>query len=76
MLAAVEPLPVGGVLEPEVGAGVDDQDVVAELFGDGCGRPVRQGEEDDVMTGQVGGGRVEHLGVRQRNQVRMMLDES
>src|SRR5690606_17505067 len=50
--AAVEGLPGGGIGEPEVGAAVDHQGVVAEPLGDGGGRAVREGEEDDVVPGE------------------------
>lgn len=65
----VEPLPVGRVLQPEVGAHVDDEDLRAELFGDGGGLTVRQGEEDDVVSGEdLDGGLLEDP-VGQRQQV-------
>ncbi|GAA3241198.1 hypothetical protein GCM10020256_63950 [Streptomyces thermocoprophilus] len=68
---AVEGLPVGGVLQPEVGAHVDDEHVGAELFGDGRGLAVRQREEDHVVPGErVGGGLREHS-VGQRQQMRL-----
>lgn len=68
MRGAVERLPVGGALEPEVGAHVDDEHIVAELLGDGGGLPVREGEKDDVVPGEhFGGGRFEHpVGERQQ----------
>lgn len=57
---AVELLPVRGVPQPEVGARVDDQHLVAELLGDGGGPAVRQGEEHDVVPGEhLGGGRLQ-----------------
>lgn len=56
----VEGVPVGGVLEPVVGAHVDDEHVLTELRGDGGGLPVRQREEHDVVPGEhVGGGRLQ-----------------
>ncbi|MGX1094617.1 hypothetical protein RKD47_005298 [Streptomyces albogriseolus] len=71
MRGAVERLPVGGVLQPEVGAHVDHQHLVAELLGDGGGLAVRQGEEDDVVPGErLGGGRLQHP-VGQGEQVRL-----
>ena len=55
MLAAVPAGPGGRVGQPVVGAAVDDQDVVRQLRGDGRGLPVRQGQDDDVVAGQLGG---------------------
>lgn len=76
MRGAVELLPVGGVLQPEVGAHVDDEHLVTELFGHGGGLPVRQGQEDDVVSGEhLGRGRGEHA-VRERPQVRLQRAES
>lgn len=49
MRGSVERVPVGGVLESVVGAHVDDEDVLAELGGDGGGLPVGQRQEDDVV---------------------------
>ena len=69
-VAAVEPLPGGGVGEPEVGAAVDDHDVVRRSCGgERAGLAVRQGEEDDVVPGErLELGRLEHP-VGQRHQV-------
>src|SRR5690606_18841800 len=53
---AVELLPLGRVGEPVVGAAVDDEDVLAQPCGDLGGPAVRQREEHDVMTGELGGG--------------------
>ncbi len=68
---AVELLPVGGGPEPEVGAAVDDQDVLAERLGHGGGLPVRQRQEDHVVVGQHlrGGGLQDPAG--QRRKVRL-----
>ena len=75
MLAAVELLPQGGVGEPEVGAAVDDHDVVAELAGDLAGLAVRQRQEDDVVAGErLEVGRLEDP-VGQRHQVRLEAAE-
>ena len=49
---AVEVLPVGGVGQPEVGAAVDDEDVVAEPGRERPGLAVRQRQEDDVVPGE------------------------
>ena len=71
MGAAVELLPGGRVGEPEVGAAVDDHDVVAELGGELAGLAVRQAEEDDVVAGEgLERGRLEHP-VGERDQVRL-----
>ena len=71
VVAAVELLPGGRVGEPEVGAAVDDQHVVAELGGERAGLAVRQREEDDVVAGEgLDVGRLEHP-VGQRHQVRL-----
>ena len=69
VLGPVEPHPGLGVGQPEVRAAVDDEHVVPERLGDGGRGAVRQGQEDDVVTGQhVGGGRLQDpLG--QRGQV-------
>ena len=73
VLGSVEPLPRGGVGEPEVGAAVDDQRVGAELIGQRRGMAVRQREEHDVVAGEdVDFGGLEHPG-RQRQQMRMVL---
>lgn len=45
-------LPVRSVGRPEVGSTVDDDDVGPELFGDGGGVAVRQGQEHHVVTGE------------------------
>ncbi|CAM5245191.1 hypothetical protein SALBM311S_10145 [Streptomyces alboniger] len=72
---AVDLLPVGRVLEPEVGAHVDDEHLRAELLGDGGGLPVRQREEDDIVPGEnVGRGLLEHT-VGERQQVRLERPE-
>ena len=52
MGAAVEPLPLGRVAEPEVGAAVDHERVVAEPGGEGTGLAVRQREEHHVVAGE------------------------
>ncbi|CAM5259464.1 hypothetical protein SCYAM73S_03419 [Streptomyces cyaneofuscatus] len=71
MRRAVEPLPVTGVLQPEVGAHVDDEDVGTELLGHGGGLPVRQREEDDVVTAEhLRRRRLQHP-VGQRQQMRL-----
>lgn len=68
---SVETLPVRRVPQPEVGPHVDDQDLLAELFGDGGGLPVRQGEEDHVVSGEhLGGGGLQHP-VGEGTQVRL-----
>ena len=59
--AAVELLPRRGVGEPEVGAAVDDDHVVAERLRDRGRLAVGQPEDDDVVPGQrLDGGRLEH----------------
>src|SRR3546814_19955921 len=60
--------------QPEVGAAVDD-DGVTELRGQFRGMPVRQAEEDDVMTGQQGGIGGLQDPVGQRQQMRVMRSE-
>ena len=62
-------------LEPEVGAAVDDDDLVGQLRGERGRVAVRQREEDDVVAGQrVDGGRLEHA-VGERDQVRVDAPE-
>lgn len=73
---AVVRLPVGGLLEPEVGAHVDDEDVRAELLGDGGGLAVRQGEEDDIVPGELVGGGGHEDAVGERQQVGLKGPES
>ena len=61
MGAAVEPLPLPRVGEPEVGAAVDDHDVVGQLGGDLTRLAVGQAEEDHVVSREgleVGGSRI------------------
>ncbi len=71
----VEGFPVPGVLQPEVGPHVHDEDIVPELLGDGGGLPVRQREEDHVVVGErLGGGGLQHP-VRQGPQVRLERPE-
>lgn len=54
-----------------VGAHVDDEDVLAELGGDGGGLAVREGEEDDVVAREdLGGGRLQGAS-RERHEVRL-----
>ena len=75
MVAAVERLPRRRVLEPVVGAAVDDHDVVAEGGGEGAALPVRQRQEDHVVPGQrLSGRRLEHA-VGERQQVRLQGPE-
>ena len=50
---SVERLPRLGVGEPVVGTAVDDDGVLGQLGRQLGGRAVRQGEEDDVVTGRV-----------------------
>ena len=74
-VAAVEPVPVGDRLEPVVGAGIDHERGVGERVGVLPGLPVRQREEDDVVPGEHLGRRVLQREVRERAQVRLVLDE-
>lgn len=75
MLGTVEPLPGARVGEPEVRAAVDDDDIRAELFGQGGRMPVRQTEEHHVMAGQrVQFGRLQDA-VGQRQQMRMVFGQ-
>ena len=52
VLAAVPAGPGGRVVQPVVGAAVDDEGVVRELRRDGGGLAVRQRQHDDVVPGQ------------------------
>ena len=71
VLAAVERRPLPRVGQPEVGAAVDDDGVLAERLGDRGGLAVRQAEEDDVVAGQGLDRRVGQDPVGQREQVRL-----
>ncbi len=74
--AAVEPLPLAGVVEPEVGAAVDDHGLVGKLRGDLRRLAVREAEEDDVMPRErLRGGRLEDP-VGERQQVRLQGAEA
>lgn len=75
MRGAVEPLPVGGVREPEVGAQVDHEHVRAELLGYCGGLPVGQRQEHHVMPGERLGGRLRQHPVGQRRELRLQLPE-
>ena len=66
---AVEGLPGRCVAEPEVGATVDHDRVVAECVGDRGRLPVRQGEHDGVVTGQALRRRRLHDTVGERSEV-------
>ncbi|GAA3110921.1 hypothetical protein GCM10020254_66290 [Streptomyces goshikiensis] len=58
-----------------VGAHVDDEDLVAELGGDGGGLTVRQGEEHDIMSREhLGGGRLQGA-AGERDEVRLERTE-
>ena len=71
MGAAVEPLPLVRVVEPEVGAAVDDHGLLRQLRGELAGLAVREAEEDDVMAGEgLEAGLLEHP-VGERHQVRL-----
>ena len=76
MLAAVPAGPGGRVVQPVVGAAVDDEGVVGQLRGDGRGLPVRQRQDDDVVAGE--GRRVARLDdqVGVGRQVRLQLAEA
>ncbi len=50
---AVELFPGGRILEPVVGAGVDHDGACGQLRGDLRGGSVRQGQEHNVVSGQV-----------------------
>ena len=71
VLGAVEVAPGSGVGQPEVRAAVDHQDVVGQLGGERAGRAVRQGEDDDVVTGQRVRRVVSRIAVGERRQVRV-----
>ena len=78
MRAAVELLPVGGVDEPVVGTEVDDDRAVAaglELGGDRAAGAVRQGEDDDVVAGELVDARRGEHPVGERAQVRLVRTE-
>ena len=76
MLGAVEALPRGRVGQPEVGAAVDDDDLLAQGLGDRTGLAVRQGQEDDVVaTEDLGGGRLQDP-VGQRHEVGLQHPEA
>ena len=53
VVAAVERAQSASLVEPVVGAAVDDERVVVELRGDLAGLAVRQGEEDDVVAARI-----------------------
>ncbi len=75
MGAAVEPLPLPRVGEPEVGAAVDDHHVVGQLGRDLARLAVGQAQEDHVVPREgleVGG--AEHP-IGQRHQVRLQGPE-
>src|SRR3954447_2388603 len=76
VLAPVPACPGGRVVQPVVGAAVDDQGVLRELGGDGRGLPVRQCEHDDVVPHQ--GGRIAplHLEIGEGQQVRLQLTQA
>ena len=75
MFPAVPALPVGGLGQAEVGAAVDDDGGVGQLFGDDGGVAVRQAEEHDVVAAQgLGVGGVEDA-VGKREQVGMEFAE-
>jgi hypothetical protein len=75
VLAAVEVVPGGLVGQPEVGAAVDHHGVLGQLLRDRARLPVRQGEEDDVVTGQhLDRGLLQHP-VRERQEVRLQGPE-
>ena len=63
--------PRAGVSEAEVGAAVDDDDVVGELRGQGRRVPVGQCEHDGVMAGEDVGGGVLEDPIGQRCEVRV-----
>ncbi|CCH71807.1 hypothetical protein BN11_110027 [Nostocoides australiense Ben110] len=67
----VEGGPVPLVLEAEVGAAVDDDDLVGQLRGQRRAVAVREGEEDDVVPGQHLCRGVLEQAVAQRRQVRV-----
>ena len=67
----VEGGPGALVGEPEVGAAVDDDHVVAQLGRQGRRVAVRQGEHDGVVAGEHLGGGVLEQPVGQRGQVRV-----
>ena len=58
-----------------VGAGIDDERRVGERVGVLPGLSVREREEDDVVPGEDLGRRVLQRQVRERAQVRLVLDE-
>ena len=58
-----------------VGTRVDDEGDIRQHLGVLRGLTVRQGEEDDVMAGEDLGRRVLQGEVRERAQVRLMVDE-
>src|SRR3954452_2625491 len=72
---AVPARPRGGVVQPVVGAAVDDKGVVGQLRGDRGGLPVRQRQDDDVVVRQrVGVARLDDH-VRERQEVRLQLPQ-
>ena len=75
MVTAVELLPRSGIGEPVVGAAVDDDGVLAELGGELVRLPVRQRQEDRVVSGEDLGGCGFEDPVGQRQQVRLMCAE-
>jgi len=75
VVAAVELGPVGLAREAVVGAAVDDEGAGGQGRGDLAGLAVRQGEEDDVVTGEILGGRRDEGQVGERTQVGLQRDE-
>ena len=49
---AVEPIPIAGIGEPEIGTAVDDDGVGAELLSKSGRMTVRQGQEHHIVSGQ------------------------
>jgi hypothetical protein len=76
VLAAVPAGPRGRVVEPVVGAAVDDQRVVGELRGDRGGLPVRQGQHDDVVAGELLERAGPDLELGEGQQVRLQLTQA
>ena len=75
MRAAVEALPGGRIVQPEVRTAVDDQRDILELRGDGTRCAVGQGQEDHVVAGEHLGGRLLHHPIGELHQLRLVVTE-
>ena len=75
MLASVETPPLPGIAQPEIGPGIDDQRLRSEQPGDPGARPVRQGQEDDIVAGKILGGSGDYFPVSEGRQVGLVVSQ-